>query len=97
MHLLEISMGWSLPKGSRMARCLRAASWIVGVYVATASYGFAQLDKTPDKTLGEPTIRLPEGSEQIKSGKVTGTISFLASDELAGRETNSKEFEIAAA
>lgn len=94
-------MGWRLSKGSLTARCLRAAGWILSAYVATASYSLAQLDKTPDKTpgktLGEPTIRLPEGSEQITTGKVTGTISFLASDELAGRETNSKEFEIAAA
>jgi hypothetical protein len=50
------------------------------------SFSFAQLDKTH-----------PAGSEQITQGKVTSTISFLASDELGGRETNSKEFEIAAA
>ena len=37
------------------------------------------------------------GSEQITEGRVTATISFLASDELGGRETNSKEFEIATA
>jgi hypothetical protein len=50
------------------------------------SFCFAQLDKA-----------LPAGAEQITQGKVTSTISFLASDELGGRETNSKEFEIAAA
>ncbi len=37
------------------------------------------------------------GNEQITEGRVTATISFLASDELGGRETNSKEFEIASA
>lgn len=44
---------------------------------------------------------LPEdwkaGLGQITEGKVTGTISFLASDELAGRGTPSREFNIAAA
>ncbi len=46
--------------------------------------------------LGAPDV-LPAGVEQITEGRVTATISFLASDELGGRETNSKEFEIAAA
>ncbi len=37
------------------------------------------------------------GMEQITEGRVTATIAFLASDELAGRATGSKEFDIAAA
>jgi hypothetical protein len=44
---------------------------------------------------------LPEewksGLAQITEGRVTGTIAFLASDELAGRGTPSREFNIAAA
>ena len=43
---------------------------------------------------------LPEGIKlglgQITEGRVTGTVSFLASDELAGRGTPSREFNIAA-
>ena len=41
--------------------------------------------------------RLKAGLEEITEGRVTGTISFLASDELAGRATGSSEFNIAAA
>jgi len=52
-----------------------------------------QLEKNQEPNL----TALPLGTEQITAGRVTATISFLASDELAGRETNSKEFEIAAA
>ena len=52
-----------------------------------------QLEK-PQEAIAQA---LPVGAEQITAGRVTATISFLASDELAGRETNSKEFEIAAA
>lgn len=36
------------------------------------------------------------GLGQITEGRVTGTVSFLASDELAGRGTPSREFNIAA-
>lgn len=49
----------------------------------------AQLQKAPDV--------LPAGTEQITEGRVTATIAFLASDELAGRGTGTPEFEIAAA
>ena len=52
-----------------------------------------QLEKTQEAI----AQTLPVGAEQITAGRVTATISFLASDELAGRETNSKEFEIASA
>jgi hypothetical protein len=37
------------------------------------------------------------GTAQITQGRVTGTVSFLASDELAGRAIGSPEFDIAAA
>ena len=41
-----------------------------------------------------PTIE--RGLAEITEGRVTATISFLASDELAGRATGSSEFNIAA-
>lgn len=43
-----------------------------------------------------PKRDLPAGAETIRESKVAGTISFLASDELAGRGTGSPEFEVAA-
>lgn len=42
------------------------------------------------------TSELAPGLAQITEGKVTAAISFLASDELAGRATGSPEFNIAA-
>lgn len=42
------------------------------------------------------TTELSPGLAQITEGKVTAAISFLASDELAGRATGSNEFNIAA-
>ncbi len=42
------------------------------------------------------TIILKAGLDEITEGRVTATISFLASDELAGRATGSAEFNIAA-
>ncbi|MFO0012942.1 MAG: M28 family peptidase [Planctomycetota bacterium] len=45
----------------------------------------------------DPTRALPVGIEQITEERVTGTIAFLASDELGGRGTGSPEFDIAAA
>ena len=39
---------------------------------------------------------LKPGLDEITEGRVTATISFLASDELAGRATGSTEFNIAA-
>ena len=41
-----------------------------------------------------PTLK--PGLDEITEGRVTATISFLASDELAGRATGSAEFNIAA-
>ncbi len=41
-------------------------------------------------------ITLAPGLSEITEGRVTATISFLASDELAGRATGSVEFNIAA-
>ncbi len=40
---------------------------------------------------------IPEALAQITEGKVTATISFLASDELGGRGTGTTQFDIAAA
>jgi hypothetical protein len=45
----------------------------------------------------DPTLALPVGIERITDGRVTETIAFLASDELAGRGTGTPEFDIAAA
>lgn len=45
----------------------------------------------------EDKVPFPPGTEKITQASVTGTISFLASDELAGRGTASKEFDIASA
>jgi hypothetical protein len=45
----------------------------------------------------DPALALPSGIEQITEERVTGTIAFLASDELGGRGTGTPEFEIAAA
>lgn len=46
---------------------------------------------------GEAAVSIANGIDQITEGRVTGTISFLASDELAGRGTGTPEFNIAAA
>ncbi|MCU0709241.1 MAG: hypothetical protein MUF23_13205, partial [Pirellula sp.] len=45
----------------------------------------------------EGALPLPTGAEQITDARVTSTIAFLASDELAGRGTGTAEFDIAAA
>lgn len=45
----------------------------------------------------DPSLPLPSGIEQIAEERVTGTIAFLASDELGGRGTGTPEFDIAAA
>ena len=44
----------------------------------------------------QPTPAQKIGLDEITEGRVTATISFLASDELAGRATGSDEFNIAA-
>ncbi len=44
-----------------------------------------------------PKRELPSGTEQITESSIAATVSFLASDELAGRGTGSSEFDIAAA
>ncbi len=46
-----------------------------------------------DKSVAEPLA----GKEQITEGRVVSAITFLASDELAGRGTSTPEFNIAAA
>jgi hypothetical protein len=43
-----------------------------------------------------PKLALPPGAETVTESKVAATVSFLASDELAGRGTGSPEFDIAA-
>ncbi len=43
-----------------------------------------------------PNPTLKPGLDEITEGRVTATISFLASDELAGRATGTTEFNIAA-
>lgn len=51
------------------------------------SYGMQDAVSTPDQKAG---------LSEITEGRVTATISFLASDELAGRATGSDEFNVAA-
>jgi hypothetical protein len=53
------------------------------------SVGYARQDKSDSQSVA--------AISQITEGRVTATISFLASDELAGRATASPEFDIAAA
>jgi hypothetical protein len=86
-------MDWKFGRHSFRSVSFRTYGWFLFASLMPSCCVFAQLDKAPVN----PTVQLPSGAEQITSGKVTATISFLASDELAGRETNSKEFEIAAA
>ncbi len=81
----------------RSARAVSSFFWLFLAFLAGClgemPLAMGQLEKNQEPNL----TALPLGTEQITAGRVTATISFLASDELAGRETNSKEFEIAAA
>ena len=81
----------------RSARAVSSFFWLFLAFLAgwlgEMPLAMGQLEKNQEPNL----TALPVGAEQITAGRVTATISFLASDELAGRETNSKEFEIAAA
>lgn len=81
----------------RSARAVSSFLWLFLAFLAgwlgEMPLAMGQLEKNQEPNL----TALPLGAEQITAGRVTATISFLASDELAGRETNSKEFEIAAA
>ena len=63
----------------------------IGFLVACgwASLAFSQQEATA-------TAAQKPGLDEITEGRVTATISFLASDELAGRATGSAEFNIAA-
>ena len=61
--------------------------------------GLLLLIGTPSMVLGSQeaaAVTLQPGLDEITEGRVTATISFLASDELAGRATGSPEFNIAA-
>ncbi len=59
--------------------------------LSTSVFGVQEQTPTPDVlSIGQ------RGLAEITQGRVTGTISFLASDELAGRATGSPEFNIAA-
>lgn len=70
---------------------------VFGVFFSMVLMGQQVANAQLDKASESSSRGLPAGAEQITEGRVTATISFLASDELGGRETNSKEFEIAAA
>jgi len=78
-----------------VAICNRIA--VFGVFICVVLVGQHVANAQLDKASTSVSTGLPAGAEQITEGRVTATISFLASDELGGRETNSKEFEIAAA
>ena len=63
------------------------------------SAGLLLLIGSPSIVLGQQeaaSTMLRPGLDEITEGRVTATISFLASDELAGRATGSSEFNIAA-
>lgn len=81
-------------------RCLGCLAFGLLILSGQSTQVFGQLAE-PDTVPVENGKQLDAsklvGSEQITEGRVTATISFLASDELGGRETNSKEFEIATA
>jgi len=56
------------------------------------TYGWQEAVLTPAQSTPAQKV----GLDEITEGRVTATISFLASDELAGRATGSDEFNIAA-
>lgn len=58
-------------------------------------YFLTHLGLTPSLPAAETS--LPAGAEKINENSVTASVSFLASDELAGRGTASPEFNIATA
>ena len=77
----------------RSARAVSSFFWLFLAFLAGClgemPLAMGQLEKNQEPNL----TALPLGTEQITAGRVTATISFLASDELAGRETNSKELK----
>lgn len=77
-------------------QCPLPQSWRYGLVAMTLCCVFGDANGVHAQLQKEPTPA-PPGIEQITEGRVTATISFLASDELAGRGTGSAEFNIAAA
>jgi Peptidase family M28 len=69
-----------------------SASLVMLVVFPTASYGRQEVVSAPVPATQSQKL----GLDEITEGRVTATISFLASDELAGRATGSDEFNIAA-
>jgi hypothetical protein len=69
----------------------RGTQLLLAIAIAVGSSSAARSQLAPDP------LPLPPGVEQITEGRVLATISFLASDELAGRGTGTPEFNIAAA
>ena len=85
--------GHDCPVSLRLFKVVFAIAFVAGLGSQPSTL-HGQLAPTKQEN---GAVVYPRGAEQITEGRVTSTISFLASDELAGRETNSKEFEIAAA
>lgn len=73
---------------------LRSSLFCISMFTTTCI--LAQ-DKNSTSTLGDLNAAEFKALERVTEGSVTGTISFLASDELAGRGTLSREFTIASA
>lgn len=74
----------------------RSATFSLAVMGLLLSFGDVER-VSAEEGLEDLTDGQYEAMEEINEKSVTGTISFLASDELGGRGTPSKEFEIAAA
>jgi hypothetical protein len=70
---------------------MRSCYWLfVGIaFFSTSNSILHSQEKTPK-------LALPAGAEAVTESKVAATVSFLASDELAGRGTGTPEFDIAA-
>jgi hypothetical protein len=95
---MKIAIGSSVGlelRDSRLCILRHSGFLTIGVLVVQLFLGAFFVPQANGQLASPDT--LPVGVEQITEGRVTATISFLASDELGGRETNSKEFEIAAA
>lgn len=71
---------------------LLSAGVVMLIGYPVASYGRQEAVSTPVQATQSQKV----GLDEITEGRVTATISFLSSDELAGRATGSDEFNIAA-
>jgi hypothetical protein len=80
-----------------LARCYSYSALLAASLICSNHTSFARQDTSVTNVAATAVSDKDNGLEQITEGRVTGTISFLASDELAGRGTGTNEFNIAAA